>query len=176
MRIISGTHKGRRIEPPTNLKARPTTDFAKEGLFNILNNITEIEGVDTLDLFSGSGSISYEFASRGAASVTSIEMNRIHANFIKSTATKLGFSNIRQMQADVFAFINSCGAQYDLIFADPPYALKEIPTIPDLILNKGMLKEGGLLVLEHGRDNNFANHPRYVDERCYGSVHFSFFR
>ena len=175
MRIISGSHKGRRIEPPKNMTARPTTDFAKESLFNVLNNIMDFEDAMVLDLFSGTGSISYEFASRGAASVVSVEQSKLHANFIRKMKTDLKFDSMNIVQGDVFKYINTCSSKFDLIFADPPYALPTLPTLPDLVMGRGMLREGGLFVLEHSSAYDFSDSPFFKDHRRYGSVNFTFF-
>ncbi len=175
MRIISGTHKGRRIVPDKNFKARPTTDFAKENLFNVLNNIIDFEGITALDLFGGTGGISYELASRGAEQITCVEMNAKHFTFIKKTILDLGFDNISVLRADVFRFLKSCYKKFDIIFADPPYDLKKIEVIPDMVFNKELLLPNGWLILEHGRANNFENHNNFCEMRTYGSVNFSFF-
>lgn len=176
MRIISGTHKARRFNPPSSLKARPTTDFAKEGLFNVLDNHISFEGIKVLDMFSGTGSISYECASRGAADIYSIELDFANSQYIKETARNLGFKAIKVIKGDAFKFMQACGLKFDFIFADPPYALPTLATIPDCLFGAGLLNEGGIFVLEHGRDNNFASHPRFVEERTYGNVHFSIFK
>ncbi len=175
MRIISGKFKGRRIMPPINLKARPTTDFAKEGLFNILENRTVIDGATVLDLFSGTGSISIEFVSRNAASATAVEINFNHVDYIKACIKKLGIENITVMQADAFKYIQSCNRKFDIIFADPPYDLPELADLPDLIIEKKLLEEDGVFILEHGKKNDFSSHPNFMESRKYGSVHFSFF-
>ncbi|OIP83915.1 MAG: 16S rRNA (guanine(966)-N(2))-methyltransferase RsmD [Porphyromonadaceae bacterium CG2_30_38_12] len=175
MRIISGIFKGRRIHTPTNIKARPTTDFAKEGLFNLLNNRIDFEGIDVLDLFAGTGSIGVEFVSRGCNSVTAIELNDTEASFIRKMCSELHLNNLQLYRTDVFKFLNSTKSQFDLIFADPPYALKELVDIPDLIFSKTILKPDGLLVLEHGANTNFDQHAHFSDHRNYGNVHFSFF-
>lgn len=174
MRIISGTHKGRIITPPRNLRARPTTDFAKENLFNVLGNIVDFEGLDVLDLFSGTGSISYEFASRGAASVTSVEINAVHHNFIRETARKFGFCNIRPVKANVFLYLKSTPQKYDLIFADAPYDLENAESVIDLVFERGLLREGGIMVFEHSKDKELNGHPNLIRTRSYGSVNFSF--
>lgn len=176
MRIISGTHKGRRITPDKNFKARPTTDFAKENLFNVLNNNIDLEGINALDLFGGTGGISYELASRGAKQITCVEMNVKHYAFIKKTIDELKFDNIWVLRADVFRFLKSCSKKFDFIFADPPYDLKKINTIPDMVFSKELLLPNGLFILEHGRDNNFEKHPNFQEMRTYGSVNFSFFK
>ena len=176
MRIISGTHKARRFNPPASLKARPTTDFAKEGLFNVLDNIISFEGIKVLDIFSGTGSISYECASRGAESVYSIEIDFQNSRFIKKTSEELGLGAIKVIKGDSFKFMQGCGLKFDFIFADPPYALETLATIPDKLFEAGILAPDGLFVLEHGRTNSFSSHPNFIEERHYGNVHFSFFK
>lgn len=173
MRIISGTYRGRRLVPPKNITARPTTDFAKEALFNLLNNQIDFEDAEMLDLFAGTGGIGLEFISRGAREVTSVEMAHTQQNFIIQTCKQLGITNLSLIRSDVFKFIRACKVQYDFIYADPPYALTNLAKLPDLVLP--LLKENGLFVLEHGKDYDFSTHPRYQQTRVYGSVHFSFF-
>ena len=173
MRIISGTYRGRRLVPPKNITARPTTDFAKEALFNLLNNQIGFEDAEMLDLFAGTGGIGLEFISRGAREVTSVEMAHTQQNFIIQTCKQLGITNLSLIRGDVFKFIRACKVQYDFIYADPPYALTNLAELPDLVLP--LLKENGLFVLEHGKDHDFSTHPRYQQTRVYGSVHFSFF-
>lgn len=175
MRIISGTHRGRVITPPHNLRARPTTDFAKENLFNVLGNRFDMEGLDVLDLFAGTGSISYEFASRGAANVTSVEINAVHHKFILETAKKFGFGNIHPVKANAFLYLKSTRLKFDMIFSDAPYDLEGAETVIDIVLGNGLLREGGLLVFEHSRDKDLSAHAGFVGERIYGSVRFSFF-
>ena len=176
MRIISGKYKGRHFDVPRNFKARPTTDFAKENLFNILCNIVDFEETDALDLFSGTGSISLELLSRGCSTVTSVEMDPLHFSHLRKLGTTLGEEGWKLVRDDVFHFIRRCTARYGLIFADPPYALKGLAEIPDLILHSNMLKEGGILIFEHGKDNSFSNHPHFFRHIAYGSVNFSFFK
>ena len=190
MRIISGTYGGRRLSPPKNITARPTTDFAKESLFNLLNNRLDFEGIDMLDLFAGTGGIGIECVSRGARSVTAVEIAHVQQNWIIACCKQLGIRNLSVIRGDVFKFLSACRTQYDLIFADPPYALDRIAELPDIILpsrdenqgadkNRGavtILKEDGWLVIEHGKDTDFTSHPRHVETRTYGSVHFSFFQ
>lgn len=176
MRIISGTYGGRRLSPPKNITARPTTDFAKESLFNLLNNRLDFEGIDMLDLFAGTGGIGIECVSRGARSVTAVEIAHVQQNWIISCCKQLGIRNLSVIRGDVFKFFSACHTKYDLIFADPPYALEQLPTLPDVILNQDILKENGWLVIEHGKDTNFTTHMRHVETRTYGSVHFSFFQ
>lgn len=176
MRIITGTYKGRRFEVPRTFKARPTTDFAKENIFNVLTGYVDLDGAMALDLFAGTGSISLEMISRGCQQVISVEGDRDHANFIRQCMQKLGVENNILIRGDVFRFLKSCHQQFDFIFADPPYALKELPQIPDIILSGDLLKEDGILVFEHGKQYDFSEHPRFVDHRAYGSVNFSLFR
>ena len=176
MRIISGKYGGRRLSPPKNITARPTTDFAKESLFNLLNNRMDFEGIDVLDLFAGTGGIGIECVSRGAREVTAVEIAHVQQNWIISCCKQLGIRNLSVIRGDVFKFLSACRTKYDLIFADPPYALEQLPTLPDLILGQDILKEDGWLVIEHGKDTNFTSHLRHVETRTYGSVHFSFFQ
>ena len=175
MRIISGKFKGRRISAPSNITARPTTDFAKEGLFNLLNNRIDFEGIDVLDLFAGTGGISIEFVSRNCKSVISIEQNERHCNFIRKICNELKISNLSLMKTDVFKFISGNHAQFDMIFADPPYELDNLAEIPNLIFSNKLLKTDGLFVLEHSSKDSFVNHPNFIDHRNYGNVNFSFF-
>lgn len=176
MRIISGKHKGRIIHPPKNLRARPTTDFAKENLFNVLNNQIDFEGIDVLDLFAGTGSISYEFASRDAQTVTSVEVNAVHSNFIKSTAKSFGMDNLIVVRANAFLYVKSVKKQFDLIFADAPYDIPGSETLPDLIFEYDILKPEGLLIMEHSKNLKFSDHEFFLDSRSYGSVQFTFFK
>ena len=176
MRIISGIYRGRRLSPPKNITARPTTDFAKESLFNLLNNRMDLEGIDMLDLFAGTGGIGIECISRGAREVTAVEIAHVQQNWIISCCKQLGIRNLNVIRGDVFKFLSACRTKYDLIFADPPYALEELPTLPDVILAQDILKENGWLVIEHGKDTDFTSHPRHIETRTYGSVHFSFFQ
>ena len=176
MRIISGIYGGRRLSPPKNITARPTTDFAKESLFNLLNNRMDLEGIDMLDLFAGTGGIGIECVSRGAREVTAVELAHVQQNWIISCCKQLGIRNLTVIRGDVFKFLSSCRTQYDLIFADPPYALDQLPTLADTILDFNRLKADGWLVIEHGKGTDFTQHPRHVETRQYGSVHFSFFQ
>jgi 16S rRNA (guanine966-N2)-methyltransferase len=177
MRIIGGELKGRLFNPGKNFKARPTTDFARENLFNILNNTINFEETKVLDLFAGTGSISFEFASRGCKSVTSVEIDHVHYAFISSVTKQLKLENvIRLLRYDVRKFIPRCVEKYDLIFADPPYQLATLKEIPDLVFEFQLLNPQGILILEHGKNDNFAAHPSLFQQRIYGSVHFSFFR
>ncbi|MBN1951719.1 MAG: RsmD family RNA methyltransferase [Bacteroidales bacterium] len=174
MRIISGKYKGRRIPVRKNFPSRPTTDFAKENLFNILNNHFDFEDLRVLDLFAGTGSISYEFASRGSV-VTCVELNFKSHRFIQETVRELELTNIRAVRADVFKYIEKETAGYDLIFADPPYEMHGLEKIPDAILGKEILNKDCWLILEHSDQKKFSGHPKLIDTRCYGSVNFSIF-
>lgn len=175
MRIIGGKLRGKTICPPQGYKARPTTDFAKEGLFNVLNNEYELEGLKVLDLFGGTGAISFEFASRGAERVYCVEMAPANANFIKSTAVSFGLDNLTVVRHNVFDFLPICHEKFDLVFADPPYALDDLATIPDKVFARDILHPGAYFILEHPQEYVFSSHPRFVKERKYGNVHFSFF-
>lgn len=176
MRIITGLYKGRHFEVPRTFKARPTTDFAKENIFNVLNGYLDFEDAVALDLFSGTGSISLELLSRGCQQVISVEADRDHHAFIKQCLKKLGTDKCIAIRGDVFRFVKSCRQQFDFIFADPPYALKELADIPDMIFEKNMLKDDGVFVLEHGKTYDFSQHPHFVEHRSYGSVNFTLFR
>ena len=175
MRIISGKYRGRAINPPKNLRARPTTDFARENIFNVLSNIVDFEGLKALDLFAGTGAVSFEFASRGCSRVVSVENYPVQFRFIKKVAETLGAKEIDIIKGDVFKFIPSCSEKFDLIFADPPYNLKDFETIPSLILNNDLLNEGGVFIMEHPRNFNFSELPHFSEHRVYGSVNFSIF-
>ena len=177
MRVISGIYKHRHFDVPRNFKARPTTDFAKENLFNVLSNRFDYEEdqVEALDLFSGTGSIGLELLSRGCAQVVSVEKDRDHYAFICRVRREVKADHWLPVHADVFRFIKTTHRQFDMIFADPPYELKELSQLPDLILGSGLLKPDGLFILEHGKTNRFEQHPCFEEHRAYGSVNFSFF-
>ena len=175
MRIIGGKLKGKTIPPPMGYKARPTTDFAKEGLFNILNNEYEFEDLKVLDLFGGTGAIAFEFASRGASRVYCVEMVRENASFIKTEAARLGLNNVTMVRDNVFDFLPICREKFDIIFADPPYSLESLDSLPDKVLQQDILHPDCYFILEHGDEYSFKEHPAFVKERSYGRVHFSFF-
>lgn len=175
MRIISGRYRGRTINPPRNLRARPTTDFAKENLFNVLGNLLDFGQCDVLDLFAGTGSIGYEFASRGARSVTSVEINPVHYEFIRRTGRELGFERFYPVKANVFLYLRSCPKQFDVIFSDAPYDLEGSGQVIELVLGGNLLRPGGLLIFEHSKGADFSSHPAFRQLRSYGSVQFSFF-
>ena len=176
MRIIGGKYKGRRINPPGDFRARPTTDFAREGLFNILNNRVDFETISVLDLFSGTGSISFEFASRGAVSVHLVEKDFKHISGIKKILKELDLENVKPIHIDVKAYLKTCSVKYDIVFADPPYELSWLKELPDLVTKSGIIEEDGFFVLEHPRDLSFAGHELFFEHRNYGGVNFSFFK
>ena len=177
MRVITGKYKGRHFDVPRSFKARPTTDFAKENLFNVLKGYIDFDEEPTaLDLFSGTGSITLELLSRGCSRVVSVEADALHYSFICGFVEKLQDLNAFPVIADVFRFLSKCHEQFDFIFADPPYALPQLEQLPDIILSHQLLREDGLFVLEHGKTQDFSKHPRFVDHRAYGSVNFSFFK
>jgi 16S rRNA (guanine(966)-N(2))-methyltransferase RsmD len=176
MRIIAGKYGGRRIHPPTNMPyTRPTTDIAKEGLFNILQNRVQIEGAKTLDLFGGTGCISYELASRGASDLTIVEKDVQMLGFIKKNIELLKIDNANVLQMDVFQYLNTCTQQYDIIFAGPPYALNTIDDLPRIIVERKLISEVGYFILEHTPRNDYKKFPGYSFERNYGTTIFSFF-
>ena len=176
MRIIGGRLKGKTILPPAGYKARPTTDFAREALFNILDNEYEFDDLQVLDLFGGTGAVSFEFGSRGVGRVYCVEMARENASFIKTEAQRLGLSNVTMVRDNVFDFLNVCHEKFDIIFADPPYALEGLETIPDKVLEKNILHPDCYFILEHGPGHDFSSHPRFFKQRSYGKDHFTFFK
>ena len=179
MRVVAGKYKGRHFDVPRSFKARPTTDFAKENLFNVLRSYIDFEeeAPQALDLFAGTGSITLELLSRGCAHVTAVELDAQHISFIRQFLRQLqAEDDVTLLRADVLRFLKKAPGTYDFIFADPPYALKELPTIPGLIFEKGLLKPDGVFVFEHGKDHDFSGDPHFVEHRSYGSVNFSIFR
>ncbi len=175
MRIISGKYKGRQLHPPGNIQARPTTDFAKEGLFNILTHLVDLEELDVLDLFAGTGSVGYEFLSRGAASVVFVDNREAHCRFISKTLQDMGMEQGEIFRNYVFRFLANDYRRYDIIFADPPYDLPQLPELPDLIFGYDLLKPVSYFILEHGKSNDFQDHPAIMEMRKYGNVYFSIF-
>lgn len=176
MRIIGGEHGGRKFNPPREMPhTRPTTDIAKEGLFNILQHNLDFSAMKTLDLFGGTGSISYELASRGVPDLTVVEKDNTMYEFIKKTAETLRIENLKAVKMDVFRFISQCSEQFDLIFAGPPYALTAIDDLPRLIFEKKLLNTSGWFVLEHTPRNDYKTFPYYTSERNYGTTVFSIF-
>jgi 16S rRNA (guanine(966)-N(2))-methyltransferase RsmD len=176
LRIIGGTHKGKQLLAPKNLPVRPTTDFAKEGLFNVLNNKIDFEETTVLDLFCGTGNISLEFASRGVKKTIAIDMHSPCLNFIRDTTKALNLQSIYTERADVFKYLDKCHATFDLIFADPPYELANIGAIYDLVFKNTLLNPEGLLIIEHGPRTTLSEKEFYVETRKYGNVNFSFFK
>ena len=160
---------------PKNITARPTTDFARENIFNVLENIIDFEDKTALDLFAGTGAISFEFVSRDCKEVTCVEMANTQANFIKSVKQKLNAQNLRVIKGDVFKFVETCSNKFDIIFADPPYDHPRFGEIPNLILKSQMLNPGTLVIIEHSRDYDFSDLPDFKEQRTYGSVNFSIF-
>lgn len=176
MRIISGIYGRRRFQIPSSFKARPTTDFAKENLFNVLTNLIDWEGVDALDLFAGTGSISYEMLSRGCRSVVAVEQDRNHAGFIAKVAKELKTDALTLIRGDALRFLNVAKENsYDFIFADPPYALSSLPDIPRTVIERNILRKGGIFVMEHSGKNDFSAIPFFHQRRIYGAVNFSIF-
>ncbi len=176
MRIIGGKFKGKTILPPAGYKARPTTDFAREALFNILDNEYEFDDLNVLDLFGGTGAVSFEFGSRGVGRVYCVEMSRENASFIKTEASRLGLDNVTMVRDNVFDFLNVCHEKFDIVFADPPYAIEGLESIPDRVFEKDILHPDCYFILEHGPGHDFSAHPRFFKQRSYGKVHFTFFK
>lgn len=178
MRVVSGTLKGRRFTPPSNFKARPTTDTAREALFNILAHSLDFEGMAVLDLFAGTGAISYEFASRGCSNITLVEMQMQNFSFIQKCTREFGLTNIiKLVKGDAFNFIEkSAKYSYDLIFADPPFDLREFDRVVPAILNSNILKPDGVFIIEHGTNYDYSSSPCFVQTRKYGKVCFTFFK
>lgn len=176
MRIIGGKFKGKNINPPSNFRARPTTDFAKEALFNIINNYFDFDSLTVLDLFSGTGCISYEFASRGTYKITAVEKNFIHAKFIQKQVENMNLTEqIKVIKSDAFLFLKSCKTKYDIIFADPPYDLENIEDIYNIVFSNNLLKEKSFLIIEHSSTIDFGDKEFFFMHKKYGSVNFSFF-
>lgn len=174
MRIISGRNKGRHIVAPVNLPVRPTTDLGKESLFNILNNYFHFDRITVLDLFAGTGNITYEFASREALSVIAVDNHHACVDFIKKTIDKLDYDHVTVIKGDAFQFTERCKQQFDIIFADPPYDLQGIEKIADNVFNNNLLKQNGWLIMEHPRQYDFSQHPKFYEHRKYGKLNFSF--
>ena len=175
MRIVSGKYKSRRFSVPKSFKARPTTDFAKENLFNVIGNLMDLEDTMALDLFAGTGSISFELLSRGCKEVTCVEKDNAHYAFIKKVKEELKAENLITIRADVFKYIESLNLSFDFIFADPPYALTDLKKIPEIVLSGNLMKEDGLFVMEHPKEYDFSSLPYFLQQRVYGAVNFSIF-
>ena len=175
MRIISGKYGRRRFDVPNNISARPTTDMARENLFNVLGNLIDYEGKTVLDLFAGTGAMSFEFLSRGCAQVTAVEKARVQCDFIKKVQKLLGDDNLTLVRGDVFKFVATCRQSFDIIFADPPYDLERFGEIPQLILDSPLVHDGTLFIMEHPREHDFSALPHFSQQRVYGKVNFSLF-
>ena len=176
MRIIRGKYGRRRFDVPTNITARPTTDFARENIFNVLENRVDFEeGPVALDLFAGTGAVSFEFLSRGCSAVTAVEKAATQYSFIKKVARELGDDNLTVIKGDALRFASACKQKFDIIFADPPYNLPDFGKIPELILNSEMLKPTTLVIIEHSKNYDFSHLPHFSEHRAYGSVNFSIF-
>lgn len=175
MRIISGKYGRRRFDVPTSITARPTTDMARENLFNVLAGVIDLEGLTVLDLFAGTGAMSFEFLSRGAAHVTAVEKARVQADFIKRVQGQLGDPNLTLVRGDVFRFVATCRQSFDVIFADPPYDLPRFADVPRLVLDSPLVHDGTLFIMEHPREHDFSALPHFAQKRVYGKVNFSLF-
>lgn len=175
MRVIRGKYRSRRFTPPKNFPSRPTTDYAKESLFNILENKIELEGIDVIDLFAGTGNISLEFLSRGANYVLSIDSHFVSFKYMKKAMSEVGAGNWKIIKNDVFKYVPKLDRQFDIVFADPPFGLENIYDIPALALDSNLMVEGGLLIIEHGKETDFSNTTYFQNQRNYGGVNFSFF-
>lgn len=176
MRIIRGKYGKRRFDVPTNITARPTTDFARENIFNVLENYIDFEGKTALDLFSGTGAVSFEFLSRGCSAVTSIEKAQTQLGFIRKVSATLGCTNHRIIKADALKFLSAAPAGYDIVFADPPYDMPGFENVPAKVLESGVIAPGGIFIIEHSKKHDFSSLPGFLEHRAYGSVNFSLFR
>lgn len=175
MRIIRGKYGRRRFSVPTNITARPTTDFARENIFNVIENLTDIEEARCLDLFAGTGAVSFEFLSRGAQSVTAVEKSATQARFIEKVARELGDTGLRLLRTDALRYIKDATASFDIVFADPPYDMEGFGDIPAAVIGSNLLKEGSLFIMEHSKAYDFSSLPYFHQHRAYGSVNFSLF-
>lgn len=176
MRIIRGKYGRRRFDVPTNITARPTTDFARENIFNVIENLEDLEGKTALDLFAGTGAVSFEFLSRECARVTAVEKAATQYNFIRKVAQTLGDDNITVVRGDALRFLATARVPYDIVFADPPYDMPGFAEIPSKILGSGAVKPGTLVIVEHNKSHDFSQLPGFIEHRAYGSVNFSIFR
>ena len=176
MRIIRGKYGRRRFDVPTNITARPTTDFARENIFNVIENLVDLEGLTALDLFAGTGAVSIEFLSRECARVTAIEQANTQYNFIRKVIQQLGDNNITLIKGDALRYLASATEAFDIVFADPPYDMPGFAEIPSKILSSGAVKPGTLVIVEHNKTHDFSSLPGFIDPRTYGSVNFSLFR
>lgn len=176
MRIIRGKYGRRRFDVPTNISARPTTDFARENIFNVLENLVDFEGLSALDLFAGTGAITFEFLSRECADVTAVEKSTTQYNFIRKVAQQLNVNNLTLIKGDAMKFIDSCTHKFDIIFADPPYEMPDFDLVAPKVLSSQMLKEDTIFILEHNKHHDYSSNPAFIEHRAYGSVNFSIFR
>ena len=176
MRIIRGKYGRRRFDVPTNITARPTTDFARENIFNVIENLIDLEGATALDLFAGTGAVSFEFLSRGCASVTAVEKAATQYNFIRKVAEILADPALHVVRGDALRFIDSAKSSYNIVFADPPYNLPGFGEIPSKVLGSKLLTEGSIFIIEHSKAYDFSALPHFLEHRAYGSVNFSIFR
>lgn len=176
MRIIRGIYGRRRFTVPTNITARPTTDFARENIFNVIENLTDIQGSRCLDLFAGTGAVTFEFLSREAASVTAVEKSPVQSRFIRKVADELKVDNLRLLRVDAIRFIHDAATPFDIIFCDPPYDMEGFAAIPGAILDSPLVTSGTLFIMEHSKAYSFARLPHFLEHRAYGSVNFSLFR
>ena len=176
MRIIRGKYGRRRFDVPTNITARPTTDFARENIFNVIENLIDIEGIRALDLFAGTGAITFELLSRDAASVTAVEKAPTQSGFIARTAKTLGANNLHLVRGDALRFIEAASQPFDFVFADPPYDMEGFAEIPERVLKSNLLHPGSIFIIEHSRKHDFSSLPHFMQHRAYGSVNFSIFR
>lgn len=175
MRIIRGKYGRRRFNVPTNITARPTTDFARENIFNVIENIVDIEGLKCLDLFAGTGAVSFELLSRGASSVTSVEKSATQARFIEKVKRELDDRNLHLLRTDALRFIRDSASTFDFVFADPPYDLEGFGDIPQMVLDSKLLHPGSIFIIEHSKKYDFSSLPHFSEHRAYGSVNFSIF-
>lgn len=175
MRIIAGNLKGRRLNPPDNLPVRPTTDMARESLFDILNNYVDYEDCAVMDLFAGTGAVSLEFVSRGAKEVTAVDINAACTDWIKKAAAQYNVQNLHVVRTDIFGLLKRAYKKFDIVFADPPYALERLEELPNIVFEKELLTEDGIFILEHSKEYDFADHPHFWQHRRYGKVNFTFF-
>ena len=175
MRIIRGKYGRRRFDVPTNITARPTTDFARENIFNVLENYVDFEGLSALDLFAGTGAITFEFLSRECADVTAVEKSATQYNFIRKVAQQLNVQNLNLVKCDALRFIDTCIKKFDVIFADPPYDMPDFASVPERVLSSQMLRPGTVFVIEHNKHHDFSSLPGFREHRAYGSVNFSIF-
>ena len=176
MRIIRGKYGRRRFDVPTNITARPTTDFARENIFNVIENIADIEGADTLDLFAGTGAVTFEFLSRDCRIATAVEKASTQQRFIQKVAAELGATNLNLVRGDALRYLEGASQSFDIVFADPPYDMPGFAEIPAKILGSRVVKPGTLVIVEHSRQHDFSTLPGFFDHRAYGSVNFSLFR